>query len=93
MEEGIIYCDVVTWSLVESPGLTEPAAIRTLMEAGPMHKQVSEKQMAANGERSADRAFRSAAFASQETITKGTGCAPPKRRSAKKWPKRTERTQ
>jgi hypothetical protein len=38
-----------------------------------MHKQLSEKQLAANGERSADCAFRSAAFASQATMTRGDG--------------------
>jgi hypothetical protein len=37
-----------------------------------MHQQLSEKQLAANGERSADRAFRSAAFASQESSLRVT---------------------
>jgi hypothetical protein len=82
MEEGIIHCDVMAWLMLESPGLTEPAAIRTLMEAGPMHKQVSEKTVEPS---------RKASW--QETITKGTGWARPKRRSENKWPKRTERTQ
>jgi len=49
-----------------------------------MHKQVSEKQMAANGERSADRAFRSAALDSQETITKGNGVGPRRRGDRRK---------
>jgi hypothetical protein len=49
-----------------------------------MHRQVSEKRMAtnqfsaqnSNRKGSADRAFRSAALDSQETITKGNGLGP-----------------